>query len=84
MQIKTNKSKGNLCPPYCFFVKKPSIRGEMEKTQDGVAIVVFAVVMLFFTLFCILGVINSSSESKDENDNPQTKKPEELLFRFLQ
>ena len=84
MQIKINRAKSCPAPICCFPTKKPSIRGKMERTQDGVAVVVFAVIMLFFTLFCILSVINNSSESKDENDNPQTKKPEELLFRFFQ
>jgi len=74
MKIKSKSVEASNFPPCA----KPSMRGNMDEKNDSVA------VMLFFMLSSVLSVINSSSETEDENNNSQIEKIKERIFRILQ
>ena len=56
----------------------------MDEKNDSVAVLIFSAVMLFFMLFSVLSVINSGSETEDENNNSQIEKIKERIFRILE
>jgi hypothetical protein len=80
MKIKSKSVEASNFPPCA----KPSMRGNMDEKNDSVAVLIFSAVMLFFMLFSVLSVINSGSETEDENNNSQIEKIKERIFRILQ
>tara|TARA_Y100001973_G_C5177532_1_gene322933 strand:+ start:464 stop:739 length:276 start_codon:yes stop_codon:yes gene_type:complete len=63
--------------------RRTSMRGGLVKTNDGQAIFVAIIVMLFFLTFSILSVINNDSKSEGGDDDKENNAIKKRIFRIF-
>ena len=67
--------------PKSNYRRKFSIRGGLVKTNDGQAVFVAIIGMLFFLAFSVLSVINNNSKTEDEENNGKSEEFKEFTIK---